>query len=140
MEVRVGREIYGYDFQYLTVIDLKSYYPNVWEEPDFKNPHNNLRIARIPRNPVGYAVFQRSDRAMRLMRLAVDVKWRRQGVGSQIMRYVLDEARDMSMGKITIVVRETNDAAIAFLGKFDFKAKSVIQNAGEDFYYFKRNL
>lgn len=140
MEVRVGRELYAYDFQYLCVIDLKSYYPNTWEEKDFKNPHLHVRTARIPRQPVGYGAFSHSDRAMRLLRLAVHEKWRRQGVGSQIMTYLLDEARDMSLAKITVVTRETNEAAIAFLPRFKFRAMSVIRQDDEDMIYWKRTL
>lgn len=128
--IRVGSEYYGYDAQYLIDIDLRSYYPHVWDEKDLAG--HEIRTARTPMRPFGFAAYKvQNDTILQIKRLAVYPSLRRQGIGTRLLRFVLDEAKDMGIKRVTCVIRESNLPACSFLAKHGFRAH-LMSNLFED--------
>jgi [ribosomal protein S18]-alanine N-acetyltransferase len=68
----------------------------------------------------GYLVCSRYDTVWHLMNVAVDPKYRRQGIASELMAHLFDTA-DRPHEQYTLEVRESNDAAIALYERFGFR-------------------
>jgi [ribosomal protein S18]-alanine N-acetyltransferase len=68
----------------------------------------------------GYLVCSRYDTVWHLMNVAVDPKYRRQGIASTLMAHLFDTA-DRPHEQYTLEVRESNDAAIALYELFGFR-------------------
>ena len=83
--------------------------------------------------PLGYLCFETRNRSIRLLSCAVAEAERRRGVGTLLVRALI-ERLDERRSKIVCVVRERNLAAQLFLRNLGFRAVWVARG-----YYFKTN-
>ena len=94
-------------------------------------------VAEREGDVVGYAVYERRDRTIRLLSCAVLDTERRSGVGSALLRE-LAERFGTSRSEIVGVVRERNVVAQVFLRSVGFRAKWInrkyYSSADEDAY------
>lgn len=118
------------EFKYL--LDLKDSLATVYENSD--NLDNNV---------IGYGVAMVFDSYLHIANLAVKDNYRRRGIGSTIVSYMLDYAR-MENKKVAILeVREQNWAAINLYKKIGFKEsgnKKLYYPDGNDAIVMKRVL
>lgn len=82
-----------------------------------------LKVAVIEDRLVGYACIRSILDVTHIMDLAVAPKYRRMGIGSMILKAVLQELRKLKPDTklLTLEVRESNLAAIKLYEKFGFK-------------------
>ena len=92
---------------------------------------------------LGYAGFWLVVDEAELMKIAVDVPYRRRGLAGALLVAVLDEARQQGAACLLLEVRETNEAARALYEKYGFHAYSIRKqyySDGENAVLYKRKL
>ena len=68
-----------------------------------------------PGGPVGCAGLEvRDEDAAYVERLAVLPPWRRQGLGSALLRHVLDQARELGVRKVSVGIIAEHDELAAW--------------------------
>lgn len=81
-----------------------------------------LKVAVFNNQVIGYVCVRTILDVTHILNLAVLPKFRRMGIGSMLLRNVLQELRRLKpvTGPITLEVRESNTAAIKLYEKFGF--------------------
>jgi ribosomal-protein-alanine N-acetyltransferase len=77
---------------------------------------------------VAYVGFRAIDELAEMMNFVVDLDYQDQGIGSQLMVYVLDYLKNLGVLKIALEVRKSNKRARHFYEKFGFKASHTRAN------------
>lgn len=111
-----------------------------WTEAEFINACRSVfivpRVAQRDNEIVGYMLYELNSRNYKVVNLAVDPKYRREGIGGELMRWLTGRLS----GKRTEVIAEPSERnlpAHLFFRSLGFKGKSVIRdpwNTGEDAY------
>ena len=76
----------------------------------------------------GYVIYKFTERGIELVRIAVDKKFRRIGVGRKLILSVCDEIEENSiraLQRVIAFVRETNLPYLGFLRKLNFRAGGI---------------
>lgn len=81
-----------------------------------------LKVAVFNNQVIGYVCVRTILDVTHILNLAVLPEFRRMGIGSMLLRNVLQELRQLKadLEFITLEVRESNTAAIKLYGKFGF--------------------
>ena len=96
---------------------------------ELEEPASTFLIAEVDGRPAGYAKLYAGEpekgvegaNPVELVRLYVSRKWLGRGIGEQLMRACLDEARSAGHGTIWLGVWERNGRAQAFYRKWNFR-------------------
>ncbi|HSG71107.1 MAG TPA: GNAT family N-acetyltransferase, partial [Planctomycetaceae bacterium] len=116
-----------------------------WSKGDFeayrKSDRHLMRVALWNRHVMGYIVFQIGEDHFEIKNVAVCEAARRQGIGSQLVGYVVNKIGDpdVPQASVEVVVRETRNDLIEFFSNCGFEAiRPVVKNrfldTGEDGY------
>jgi ribosomal-protein-alanine N-acetyltransferase len=81
-------------------------------------------IAEIDGALAGYVVACSNE----LVSIAVDVRFRRRGVGAALMRRVLQVLRSRGAPRVSLMVRVGNESAMAFYRRFGFKKTGRVRH------------
>ena len=73
----------------------------------------------------GYAVLTTGAEEAHLLNLSTALAWQRQGLGQELLNYVIDVARNLGARKIFLEVRVSNVAARALYAKSGFREIGV---------------
>ena len=73
----------------------------------------------------GYAVLTTGADEAHLLNLSTALAWQRQGLGQELLNYVIDVARNLGARKIFLEVRVSNVAARALYAKSGFREIGV---------------
>jgi ribosomal-protein-alanine N-acetyltransferase len=107
-----------------------TYVAESWEDRD----------ARI----VGFVIFHVADYTSEIYNIAVDGGHRRLGVGSMLMRTVVDRSREQRARRVILEVRKSNQDAIRFYSGFGFRVsgerRNYYSNPPEDAFVMDRDL
>ena len=101
-----------------TADGLRSLSPTTAEMLAFlQNPANLFLVALEGDTPIGFAVSYVLDRVdglqmMCLYEVAVEPRWRRHGVGTKLVSYVVSWRRDHDISKLWVLTNRSNTAAI----------------------------
>lgn len=135
--MEVNHYVYSGDYQRMVLIDLKSSYPNNWDEAKLRG--HKVVIARTLEANAFAAYKPPTTKTLALLRLCVHPAFRRQGYGSALLEYII---RNERVSKITCVLRESNLAGCLFLSHHGFMSPSIMQGhfGDEDGIYFKKVL
>lgn len=87
---------------------------------DLNRPASLLLAARQDGHPVAYAVAWQAEDELHLANIAVDPLLRHQGVGSQLLRALLESGKEAGCGRIYLEVRVSNLIAQSFYRKHGF--------------------
>jgi ribosomal-protein-alanine N-acetyltransferase len=102
---------------------------------ELSKPNSICLVAAQSDQIVGYTIVARHDTVWHLMDIAVDERWRRNGIGHALVQAVLDRLPGPDE-QITLEVRPSNEGAIKLYETFGFKAAGVrrryYQDNGED--------
>lgn len=79
-------------------------------------------VAKLENRIIGYGGFWLVVDEAHLVNLAVHPDFRRQGIGAQIMDYLLALAKQLGAKRATLEVRQSNLIAQSFYAKFGFIA------------------
>ncbi len=115
------------------------------EKSSFRNPYSpeSLRLLTMwcPRLfltaisseiVLGYVVASAQDVHAHIISLAVRPKYRRQGIGSDLLRSLLECLQSIGVEKVMLEVREGNLAAAALYEKLGFEQSGTIDRYYED--------
>ncbi len=99
---------------------------------------SHFLVARYKRKTIAFIGFTYAANEAHILTFAVHPKFRRRGVGAQLMEYTLDLAKSLGAEKITLDVRVSNLPAQSLYKKFGFKIVSIRRkfytDTGEDAY------
>lgn len=79
-------------------------------------------VAKLEDRIIGYGGFWLVVDEAHLVNIAVHPDFRRQGIGAQIMQYMLNLAKQLGAKRATLEMRESNLIAQNFYSKFGFIA------------------
>ncbi len=82
-------------------------------------------VARIDEEVIGYLVIWVAYDEMHLGNIAVAKKWRRKGMGKELMKWLFQEAKRRGIVRLTLEVRTSNLAAVSLYRKFGFRKVAV---------------
>jgi len=73
----------------------------------------------------GYSVAMIAAAEAHLLNLSVAAQWQRLGLGSELLQFNINRARDLGAGRIFLEVRPSNSAALALYRRAGFAAIGV---------------
>lgn len=76
----------------------------------------------------GYIIFWIIQETLELHDIAVREKYKKKGIGSQLLDFMLETAHARQVEEMFLEVRQSNTAAIALYEKYDFKKIDVRKN------------
>jgi ribosomal-protein-alanine N-acetyltransferase len=93
-------------------------------------------LAEVGNRPVGYILFWLLPDAIDIHNLAVHLDYRRRGIGRALLAGVIDKARDLSLPRVILEVRQSNLAAQSLYTALGFSTtgirKGYYSDDGED--------
>ncbi len=78
-------------------------------------------VAKLHNELVGYVVCWLSNETAHIHNISVKKNYQGFGVGSKILRYLIDKLKEKSIKTVVLEVRKSNFAAINLYKKFEFK-------------------
>lgn len=105
-----------------------------WSEEDFINCLRQRNcigmVAEYDDHVVGFMIYELNKNRIQVVNFAVAERFRRRGVGTQMMAKLVGKLSSQRRSRITLEVRETNLPAQLFFRAKEFRAVSVLR----DFY------
>lgn len=95
---------------------------------ELKNPNAVYRVITLDGAPVAYAGFWKIFDEGHITNVAVDKKYRRQGLGRMLMEDLIECARSEGIRAMTLEVRASNEGAIRLYESFGFVSAGVRKN------------
>jgi len=118
------------DLDEVLVIERHSF-PSAWSrgsyERELRNRNSYYFAARHEDGLVGYIGMWVVVDEAHITTLAVHPGCRRRGLGSHLLRLLIEHARQHGVGRVTLEVREQNLAAISMYRTFGFQQTGVLQ-------------
>ncbi|MFC1559793.1 ribosomal protein S18-alanine N-acetyltransferase [Candidatus Margulisiibacteriota bacterium] len=98
---------------------------NPWTISQFEEylgkDNKSILVAKVDGHLSGYIIFEHVMDEGHISNLAVREKFRGQGIGRELVEFVLEEARKIDLKWIQLEVRESNKKARSLYSKYDFK-------------------
>jgi len=128
-DTKIGiRRVRIEDIRAITEIEKKSY-PDPWSQNLFERElqieFSNFFAAIENREIAGYICLWRVSDEGQITNIAVKEKFRRKGLGSRLMKYIIDISYAMKIKKMFLEVRASNYPALKLYEKFGFKKIGV---------------
>jgi ribosomal-protein-alanine N-acetyltransferase len=92
-----------------------------WTHSDVARFHVARHAGTVVAYCAGWVIFDE----LHINNLAVDPSWRRRGVASELLRFVLEEAAGEGATRATLEVRRSNEAARQLYERFGFSFAGV---------------
>lgn len=137
IQIRPGRVK---DLESICDIERKSF-PTSWPKSSFEHlllcESNIFMVATKEEEVVGYAIatveknfsFKRIfEKKGHLLKIAVDEGMRRQGIGSSLLRGVIENLKDRGIDSIKLEARVQNDEARRFYKRQGFEEEELMKN------------
>lgn len=126
------------DTVYLMQIDVKCY-DNYWESEEWRavalNRSKNVICVTRHGAPIAFCVYELEPSQLKVLRLGVLPKYRRQGIGASILKWLDRLMTDRRIRRATCIVPITNTGAANFLKHGGWKVPSkggIVKDAFED--------
>ena len=131
------RFIRGQDIPEILDIERASFERHAWTEQDFMLTLKQSHIAGVVMEDDlgidGYMVYEISNDTFKILNLAVFPPMRRQGVGDELVSYLMRRTFPGNRSKtIELNIRETNLGAQLFFKSLGFRAVEVLRDYWED--------
>ncbi|MEM2876348.1 MAG: ribosomal protein S18-alanine N-acetyltransferase [Candidatus Bathyarchaeia archaeon] len=150
------REFIVSDLERVLEIECKSF-KDTWRKEEFEVIHKRcpygFLVAQMNGRVIGYAIATvevnldfktlRIARHGHILNLAVDEGYRKQGVGSNLIRSIVERLRERMVSKVYLEVRKSNQPAIKLYSRLNFKVEKVVKGYypdGEDAYLMSKDL
>lgn len=118
-------------FKEIALLEEKCF-SDAWSEKSlnetFEYDYNHLLVEERGGKVVGYIIYSDVQGEAELLRIAVDKKARRQGIGKLLISEMLEELRESDAEKVMLEVRAHNVAAVRLYKSFGFKDIFVREN------------
>ncbi len=102
----------------------QSIYPYPWTRGNFTDALNSGyigKVAELDNKMVGYAVLMPAEDEAHLLTIGIAAEHQGKGLGSELLRKILDLAQSLKMRRIILEVRPSNMPAIALYRKNGFR-------------------
>lgn len=113
-----------YDLDQVVQIENESF-ESPWSKDYFKyelfNPITNFYVIENSKQLVGYVIFWHLMDEFHIANIAVHSQFRKLGLGTTLLNYVIEMALKNKVKSITLEVNEKNQPAINLYQKFGFK-------------------
>ncbi len=116
------------DLSWVLEIERTSF-PTPWSETSFRhelqdNPYSALFVMKGARVPgvVAYACVWIVDQELRINNIAVHPRWRVKGIGTRLLRFLLQHAARHGCLEATLEVRPSNEPAMRVYEKAGFRS------------------
>jgi [ribosomal protein S18]-alanine N-acetyltransferase len=107
-----------------------------WTEEDFLKCLRQRNcigmVAEHSEKVIGFMIYELHKTKLHVLNFAVDPKFRRTGVGRQMVAKLIGKLSNHRRTRITLAVRETNLAAQLFFKTLEFRATKVLRGYYED--------
>lgn len=107
-----------------------------WTEEDFLRCLRQRNcigmVAEFDDRVVGFMIYELHKTKLHILNFAVDPRYRRLGIGRQMVGKLIGKLSSHRRTKITLAVRETNLTAQLFFRNMTFKAVKVLRGYYED--------
>ena len=133
------------DFKDIIAIDEEAFSPSnpVYDVYVYVTFGSDLIVADIGGRVVGYIALMDLGRDAKIISFAVKKEFRRQGIGSKLLRSAIERCKQKGKERILLEVRVSNTVAQRLYKKNGFKIIDVIPNYyndGEDAYLMALDL
>lgn len=126
----------------------RSSFPLPWDDEDFLiclRTRNCIgMVAEVDCKVVGFMIYELHDGSIRILNFAVSPKFRRRGVGRQMIQRLRDKLSKQRRRNVDLVLRESNLTGQLFFRAVGFRATYVdrehYEDTGEDGYHFRYTL
>lgn len=115
------------DLPWVLEIERASF-PTPWSEASFRhelfdNPYSQLFVMKGSRVPgvIAYACVWLVDQELRVNNISVHPRWRSRGLGSRLLRFLLEHAQCQGCTEAALEVRPSNGPAIRIYEKAGFR-------------------
>lgn len=119
------------------------YFPDSWSENSVRTQIENQKIIVLKYNEdiIGYCIFMIAADEGEILRIAIDKKMRRSGMGKKLLSSVIREMAESGCTEVFLEVRAGNNGAIALYKSMGFEEtgirKGYYRDNGEDAKLFK---
>ena len=107
-------------------------FSDAWSEESlgstFEYNYNHLLVEEKDGRVVGYIIYADIQGDAELLRIAVDKRYRRTGIGNKLMKDMISELVEAGTDRISLEVRAHNLPAIALYKKYGFEEIFVREN------------
>ena len=107
-------------------------FTDAWSEESlgstFEYDYNHLLIEEKDGRVVGYIIYADIQGDAELLRIAVDKRYRRTGIGNKLVKDMISELVEAGTDRISLEVRAHNLPAIALYKKYGFEEIFVREN------------
>ncbi len=100
---------------------------NILKE-ELENTNSMFLVAKFENEVVGFAGFKILVDCADIMNIAVKKDFRNKGIGSLLLKSLIDLYNSLNLTSLNLEVNENNIPAIRLYEKFDFKEISVRKN------------
>ena len=111
-------------------------FDNPWIEDDFLNVMRqrncNGMVAELAGRVVGFMIYELHKGNLEILDFAVDPRYRRQGVGRQMVDRLKAKLSQQGRTELRLLVRERNLVAQLFFRSQEFLAVDVLSNEYDD--------
>jgi len=104
-------------------------FPTPWSASSFRhelteNPYASLFVVRNadPPGVIGFASVWVVDEELKINNIAIHPKWRSRGIGTRLVRFLLEFAARQGCREATLEVRPSNEAALRLYRRTGFVA------------------
>lgn len=97
-------------------------------EEELKNPSSKYLVAKQGTEIVGFAGLRVIIDEAEIMNIVIKKSFRNQGIGSLILKNLINICIELNLNLITLEVNEENSNAIYLYEKFGFKKVSIRKN------------
>ena len=129
------RWVIGRDLPKILGIEQESF-ENPWREDDFIRRlecRNCIGIVAEANDHIaGYMIYERNKGRIDLLNLAVDPKFRRGGVGKELVAHLIAKLSPLRHSRLSVSVRDSNLSAHLFFKSLGFRCVQVRHDSYED--------
>lgn len=105
-------------------------FPNPWSSYVFSTELNKKEFAfyyviKYEKRVAGYAGYWKIEKEAHIVNLAVHPDFRKRGMGTKLLKYLLQDAQGQGLTEVTLEARCSNIAAQCLYEKFGFKKVAI---------------
>ena len=141
MNIKI-REFRSEDLEEVLKISQASFL-QPWPKKEFEKFTKETFIAEKDKGITGFVMAKTAKRAAQIKIIAVDQNYQKQGIGKKLIEYIWRYFKNNGVRTVSLHVRQSNQAGLAFLQNFSFSVVKTVKNYytdKENAYLLEKNL
>lgn len=127
----VFRNVEEKDIAFIAELE-KNIFSDAWTNKSIGDTMNQpqafITVAEENEEIAGYCIIYYVLDEGEIARIAVDERWRRQGVGRRLLDYACECCREKNIERLLLDVRESNESARVFYKNYGFEEDGIRKN------------